>query len=93
MNTTKLSNQTFFRLIGPPSTWIMAQKFQTANQDSIYGRLYKNNMDGLDSFCTLENGLEYVLKNDKVALIFEEPIYSYQQYHCKVKLIFFRIVA
>ena len=80
----------FFRLIGPPSTWIMSQKFQTANQDSIYGRLYKNNMDGLDSFCTLENGLEYVLQNDKVALIFEEPIYSYQQYHCKVQLIFVR---
>ena len=70
----------------------MSQKFQTANQDSIYGRLYKNNMDD-QSFFALEKGLEYVMKNDKVALIFEEPIYSYQQYHCKVQLMFFKIVT
>ena len=76
---------TNFRLIGPPSTWVLSQTFQNAKEESIYGKLYKKNMDGLKSFYEIEDGLEHISKHDFVAMIYDEPFHSFKEYNCKVK--------
>ena len=80
-----INSKLYPRLIGPPSTWILSQTFQQASEESIYGRLYKNNMDGLNSFFQPKNALEHVINKDSVALVYDDPIYSFKEYHCEVK--------
>ena len=60
--------------------------FQNAGNDSIYGKLYEKNMDGLNSFFEVEDGLESIAKKDFFAMIYNNPIHSYEKYHCKVKI-------
>ena len=47
-----------FRLIGPPSDFALSLLFQNSKKDSIYGKLYKNNMEGPKSFYKDRNALE-----------------------------------
>ena len=51
----------------------------------MYGKLYKNNMDGLNSFFTNSKGLEHIVKSEKVAFIQHGDLINfYKDYHCKV---------
>ena len=59
---------------------------QNAGNDSIYGQLYKKNMNGQNSFFEPEECFEYIAKNDFVAMIYNDPIHSYKKYHCKVNI-------
>ena len=79
------SANVFLRLVGPPSTWVLSQTFQQASEESIYGRLYKHNMEGLNSFFLPKDALELVINKDSVAMFFDDPIYSFKEYHCKVQ--------
>ena len=72
------------RLIGPPSSWAISQQFHSSQEDSIYVKLYKNNMDGLNSFFPVENGLQHILSNDSLALIYDLSV-SHMKFKCKVK--------
>jgi hypothetical protein len=74
-----------FRLIGPPKDWASAQWFIKGNEESIYGRLFKNNMDGLSSFYPVVEGIDYLVNSDtEVALFHFENLHSFQEYQCKV---------
>ena len=54
----------------------------------MYGRLYRKNMDGGNSFfMPIEKGLELVSNSDSVAMFYDNPIYSYKEQHCKVRSI------
>ena len=76
---------TFFcRLIGQPSTWLLSQLFQLASKDSIHGKLYRKNMDGLNSFYDTDDGLHHLVSNESTAMIVDTPIHSFEDYHCKV---------
>ena len=79
------SANVFLRLVGPPSTWVLSQIFQQASEESIYGRLYKHNMEGLNSFFLPKDALKLVIDKDSVAMFFDDPIYFFKEYHCKVK--------
>ena len=83
----RVNEKSFIRVVGPPSTWILSQTFQQANEESIYGRLYKNNMDGLNSFFQPKDALKLVIDKDSVAMFYDDPIYSFKEYHCKVNSI------
>ena len=72
------------RLIGPPSSWAISQQFHSSQEKSIYVRLYKNNMDGLNSFFPVEKGLQHILSNDSLALIYDLSV-SHMEFKCKVK--------
>jgi hypothetical protein len=73
-----------FRLFGPPSDWALSQLFIKGNK-TIYGKIYKNNMAGLESFYPIEDRLEFVANNEsKLAFIEADPVHSYKQSHCKV---------
>ena len=75
---------TFSRLIGPPSDYALSQLFIKGNE-TIYGKIYKHNMAGLESFYPIEDGLEFVANNEsKLAFIESDPVHSYKQSHCKV---------
>ena len=74
------------RLIGPPIDWASAQVFIQANEESIYGKLFKNNMDGLNSFYPVVEGIDYLLNSDtEVASFLFINVHSFQEYQCKVK--------
>ena len=78
------------RLIGPPSDLILSQLIANGNQDSIYGKLYKNNMNGIESFLGIEDALNYLVNSSKIAIIFNgDRIRFYENYHCKVNLFVF----
>ena len=74
------------RLIGPPSHVALSQRFQNAEKDSIYGKIYKNNMNGLKSFFkSTENGLEHLVKGDKIAFIGDgEFVKAHKNHQCEV---------
>lgn len=73
-----------FRLIGPPSDWALSQLFIKGNK-TIYGKIYKNNMAGLESFYPIKDRIEFVANNEsKLAFIEADPVHSYKQSHCKV---------
>ena len=56
-----------------------------ANEESIYGKLFKNNMD-VNSFYPFAEGIDYVMNSDtEVALFHFQDINSFEKYHCKVK--------
>ena len=56
-----------------------------ANEESIYGKLFKNNMD-VNSFYPFAEGIDYVMNSDtEVALFHLQDINSFEKYHCKVK--------
>ena len=74
------------RLIGPPEDYASSQWFIKGNEESIYGKLYKNNMDGLSSFYPVAEGLDYLVKSDNEVALFEFiNLHSYQEYQCKVR--------
>ena len=74
------------RLIGPPKDWASAQWFLKGNEESIYGKLFKNNMDGLNSFRPVVEGMDYLVNSDtEVALFQFMNLHSFQEYQCKVK--------
>ena len=74
------------RLIGPPKDWASSQVFLQANEESIYGKLFKNNMDGLNSFRPVVEGMDYLVNSDtEVALFLFINVHSFQEYQCKVK--------
>ena len=74
------------RLIGPPKDWAPAQWFIQGNEESIYGKLYKNNMEGLSSFFPVVEGIDYLVNSDtEVALFQFMNLHSFQEYQCKVK--------
>ena len=76
------------RLIGPPSDFALSLLFQNGKEDTIYGKLYKNNMDGINAFYTNDKGLNYLVNGDSVALIQDGTlINSIKDYHCKVHFI------
>ena len=73
-----------FRLIGPIGA--PAQYFQNADENSIYGKLYENNMLGQESFFSTFDGLEILQKGDKVAFFTNGAnVRARKDYHCKVK--------
>ena len=74
----------FSRLIGPPDTWVLSQLFRFGSEESIYGRLFKNNMDGLNSFGKNKDQLDKLVKSDSLALIQNMPTHNFEEYHCKV---------
>ena len=83
MNNSLKSNLS--RLIGPPKDYALSQFFRNGQNDSMYGKLYKNNMDGLNSFFTNSKGLEHIVKSEKVAFIQHGDLINfYKDYHCKV---------
>ena len=75
-----------FRLIGPPSDYALSLLFQNSKKDSIYGKLYQNNMEGLKSFYKDRVALEQLVKSGKVAFVQAgDMINFHEDYHCKVK--------
>ena len=70
--------------MGPPPTWVLSQLFRFGPEESIYGRLFKNNMDGLNSFGKNKAQLDKLEKSNSLALIQDLPIYNLKEYHCKV---------
>ena len=63
----------------------MSQRFQNAKEDSTYGRLYKNKMNGLKSFFEIEDGLKHLVKREKIAFIADgDIIRAHKHYQCKV---------
>ena len=66
----------------------MTRTLTEANENSIWGKLYQNKMDGLDSFYSFKNGLEHILNKSKVAYLQNgEQIRYFEDYHCKVRTI------
>ena len=60
--------------------------FIQANEESIYGKLFKNNMEGLSSFYPIIEGIDYLVNSDtEVALFQFQDINSFEKYNCKVK--------
>ena len=85
-NTTTIEYILPSRLIGPPKDWAYAQWFIQGNEESIYGKLYKNNMEGLSSFYPVLEGIDYLVNSDtEVALFQFMNLHSFQEYQCKVK--------
>ena len=75
------------RLIGPPKDWASSQVFLQENEESIYGKLFKNNMDGLSSFYPVIEGIDYIVNSDtEVALFQFMNLHSFQEYQCKVNI-------
>ena len=70
--------------MGPPPTWVLSQLFLCGPIESIYGRLFKNNMDGLSSFGENEDQLDKLVTSDKLALIQDIPTHNFKEYHCKI---------
>ena len=70
--------------MGPPPTWVLSQLFRFGPEESIYGRLFKNNMDGLNSFGGDKAQLDKLEKSNSLALIQDLPIHNFKEYHCKV---------
>jgi hypothetical protein len=76
-----------FRVIAPPSDWAISLLFQNSKKDSIYGRLYQNNMDGPRSFYNDEDALKQLVESENVAFVqIGDPIHFLEDYHCKVLL-------
>ena len=74
------------RLIGPPKDWASTQWFIQGDEESIYGKLFKNNMEGLSSFYPVVDGIDYLVNGDtEVALFQFMNLHSFQEYQCKVK--------
>ena len=74
------------RLIGPPKDWASSQWFIQGNEESIYGKLFKNNMEGLSSFYPVVDGIDYLVNSDNEVALFQfENLHSLKEYHCKVK--------
>ena len=74
-----------FRLIGPPSDFVLSSLFRNGKSDSIYGRLYQNNMDGLRSFYKDRDALQQLVESEKVAFVQAgDPVNFHEDYHCKV---------
>ena len=74
----------FHRLLGPPPTWVLSQLFRFGPEESIYGRLFRNNMDGLNSFGKNKDQLDKLVQSDSAALIQDIPTHNFKEYHCKV---------
>ena len=73
-----------FRLIGPQSDYAISLLFQKSKKDSIYGRLYQNNMDGPRSFYKDRDALDQLVECEKVAFVqHSDPINFFEDYHCK----------
>ena len=70
--------------MGPPDTWVLSQLFRFGSEESIYGRLFRNNMDGLNSFGKNKDQLDKLVKSDSLALIQDIPTNNFEEYHCKV---------
>ena len=77
------SEISLFRLIGPGWTWGVSQPFKARKNNSIYVKLFKNNMDGKNSFMSTDVGLETLVAGDKKALISAHLLQTYEAYHCK----------
>ena len=77
----------FFRLILPPKDSSLSQYFlkEKDKPGSIYEKIYKNNINELESFFDDEAGLEHMVNEMKLALSnYKHQVLSYKQYHCKV---------
>ena len=73
-----------YELIAPPRSYAISQLFVKGGEDSIYGRLYKNNMKS-PSFYPLNEGIDYIIRKPKSALIsLGDPIRFYRNHHCEV---------
>ena len=84
--TTTIEFILLSRLIGPPKDWASAQWFIQGNEESIYGKLFKNNMEGLGSFYPVVDGIDYLVNSDtEVALFQFMNLHSFQEYQCKVR--------
>ena len=71
--------------IGSPSDYSISLLFQNSKEDSIYGRLYQNNMDGSRSFYKDRDALIQLVESEKVAFVqIGDPINFHEDYHCKV---------
>ena len=76
------------RLICPPSDFATSQLFIQGTNDTIYGKLYKDKMDGLNSFYpTLEAGMYHVLNSNQEVAYFQniDFVNSIKETHCKVQ--------
>ena len=75
------------RLICPPSDWVTAQIFIHGTNDTIYGKLYKDKMDGLNSlYPTVEAAMDHVLNSNVKVAYFQNVdfVNSIKETHCKV---------
>ena len=80
-----------YELIAPPRSYASSQLFVKGGEDSIYGRLYKNNMKNT-SFHPLNEGIDYIISKPKSALIsLGDPIRFYRNHHCEVRLSSFEL--
>ena len=69
----------------PPITWTISQTFLSSSGDSIYGRLMKNNLEGLKSFLPPKEALEKLTKSSEPMALFSLiPIHNFEEFQCKV---------
>ena len=76
-----------FRLICPPSDWATSQIFIHGTNNTIYGKLYKDKMDGLNSlYPTVEAAMDHVLNSNVKVAYFQNVdfVNSFKKTHCKV---------
>ena len=75
------------RLIGQPFDWASSQLFHQGSNETIYGKLYENNMDGNNSFYqSLDAAIDHVLSSDQKVAYFHDLAFvnSFKKTHCKV---------
>ena len=65
--------------MGPPPTWVLSQLFRFGPEESIYGRLFRKNMDGLNSFGKNKDQLDKLIKSDSLALIQDTPTHNFKE--------------
>ena len=64
--------------------------FKHGKNGSIYQKIYKNNMNQLDSVVKTELRIAKLINTHKVAMIGSDAIFKkYKKYECKVLSIFF----
>ena len=73
----------FCRIIGPPSEYALSQLFINGTEESIWQKIYKQNIH----FYPTKQGLEYLTQNQsKVALIQHDfLVHSFEAHHCQVR--------
>ena len=74
-------------MIGLPSDYTISKSIIQAD-GGLLEKIYKNNMNGLDSFLKEEDGIEYLLKGDRVALISHKQfIRPFEKARCQVNIL------
>ena len=71
-------------MISVPKTWLLSLTLRNADENSIWGKLYRKKMDE-ESFLSFKDGAETIIDDGKVALLQNgEELRYFDEYHCKV---------